>query len=197
MALPPPTPTDTELVERCRGGDASAWRVLVQRYQRLVYTVGLRAGLDEAGAADVFQTVFQRLVEHIGTLSQPDRLQAWIVTTAKRETLRLRELAARTVSLTPDDDDDGERPEDTVADEAPLAETLLEDLQQLHLLRQAFEQLDERCRTLLELVFRDEDEHLPYAEVGRRLGIPTGSIGPTRVRCLDKLRQLATARGAG
>ncbi len=197
MVSPLDTPTDSALVDRCRSGDAGAWRLLVQRYQRLVYAVALRAGLDEAGAADVFQTVFQRLVQHIDTLSQPDRLQAWIVTTAKREALRQRELARRTVSIHADEDDDGESPAHQIPDDAPLAEAVLADLQQLHLLRQAFDQLDERCRGLLALVFRDEDEHLPYAEVGRRLGMPTGSVGPTRVRCLDKLRQLATARGAG
>lgn len=197
MVSPLNTPTDSELIDRCRGGDAQAWRLLVQRYQRLVYAVALRAGLDEAGAADVFQTVFERLLKHVETLSQPDRLQAWIVTTAKRESLRMRELARRNVSLSRDDEEEGEAPENLIADDAPLAESVLEDLQQLHLLRLAFDHLDERCRELLTLVFRDEDDHLPYAEVGRRLGIPTGSVGPTRVRCLDKLRQLASARGAG
>ncbi len=185
-------PTDADLVARCQRGEAPAWGLLVRRYQRLVYAVALRGGLDEAGAADVFQTVFARLVEHIKRLQQPDRIQAWIVTTAKRETLRSRELARRTVSLTRDDDAEGEPPEHQIADEAPLAETMLEDLQQLHRLRGGFERLDERCRQLLTLVFRDEDEHLPYTEVARRLGIPTGSIGPTRVRCLDKLRQWVT-----
>ena len=188
-----PQPTDDDdatLVARCLQGQAAAWTALVQRYQRLVFAVVRRAGLDDHMAADVFQTVFARLLEHLPRLSQPDRLQAWIVTTAKRETLRTRDLARRNVSLTRETDDDAPGLEDTLADDAPLAEDALSDLQQLHLLRLGLDQLDERCRTLLLLVFRDEGEHLPYDEVGRRLGLPTGSVGPTRARCLDKLRRL-------
>jgi RNA polymerase sigma factor (sigma-70 family) len=183
---------DSELVARCRRGDASGWTALVQRYQRLVYAVVTRAGFDEHGAADVFQTVFSRLVEHLPRLEHPDRLQAWIVTTAKREALRALKLRQRTVSITRHDDEpeDGPDIENTLADTAPLAEQQLEDLQQLDLLRAGLDRLDERCRDLLLLVFRDEDEKLPYDEVARRLGMPVGSLGPTRARCLDKLRRL-------
>ena len=80
--------------------------------------------------------------------------------------------------------------EDTLADDTPLAEQMLSDLQQLDRLRNGLDRLDERCRELLTLVFRDEDERLPYDEVAKILGIPQGSIGPTRGRCLDKLRKL-------
>ncbi len=180
---------DAQLVARCRSGESAAWAVLVARYQRLVYAVVRRAGHDEHTAADVFQTVFSRLVEHLPKLAQPDRLQAWIVTTAKREALRARERAQRQVSLTPEDEDAPSLAEH-LADDSPLAEEALSDLQQLDLLRRGLERLDERCRELLKLVFRDEDERLPYEEVGRRLGVPTGSVGPTRSRCLDKLRKL-------
>lgn len=184
---------DAALVERCRRGDASAWAVLVRRYQRLVYAVVMRAGFDEHGAADVFQTVFSRLIEHLPRLHQPERLQAWIVTTAKREALRAREIGRRTVSMTRDEDDDAPGLEDSVADDAPLAEDALSELQQLNRLRQGMDQLDERCRDLLLLVFRDEDEKLGYEEVARRMNMPMGSLGPTRARCLDKLRRLVDA----
>lgn len=194
-AAPTPQDDDAALVARCRGGDASAWGALVKKYQRLVYAVVLRAGFDEHGAADVFQTVFSRLVEHLPRLEQPDRLQAWIVTTAKREALRARQLGQRTVSLTRHDDDDSGEPappglEETLADDAPLAEQALSDLQQLNLLRHGLDRLDERCRDLLLLLFRDDDERVAYDEVARRLGMPVGSIGPTRLRCLGKLRTL-------
>lgn len=196
MAPPTPTPAlndedDAQLVARCRSGQSAAWAVLVERYQRLVYAVVRRAGHDEHTAADVFQTVFSRLIEHLPRLAQPERLQAWIVTTAKREALRTRERNQRNVSLTPEDED-APALTDQLADDAPLAEDALSELQQLDLLRRGLERLDERCRSLLTLVFRDEDEHLPYDEVAKRLGLPTGSIGPTRSRCLDKLRKLVT-----
>jgi len=167
--------------------------VLVRRYQRLVYAVVMRAGFDEHGAADVFQTVFARLVQHLPTLTQPERLQAWIVTTAKREALRAREIGQRTVSMSRDEDDESPGLEDTVADDAPLAEDALSELQQLHRLRQGLDRLDERCRELLLLVFRDEDEKLGYDEIARRMNMPMGSLGPTRARCLDKLRRLVEA----
>lgn len=188
---------DGELVARCRRGDAQAWVVLVQRYQRLVYAVVTRAGFDEHGAADVFQTVFSRLVEHLPTLEQPERLQAWIVTTAKREALRERERRQRHVSTTRDDDDTSPGLEDTLVDDAPLAEAALSDLQQLHLLREGLERLDARCRDLLLLVFRDDDDHIPYDEVARRMDMPAGSLGPTRARCLGKLRRLVETGARG
>ena len=183
---------DASLVARCRAGDGSAWAALVKRYQRLVYTVVGRAGLDTHAAADVFQTVFTRLVQHLPRLAQPEKLQAWVVTTAKREALLARRIGQRTVSTTRDIDSD--EAEFDLPDDAPLAEDALAELQQLDLLRHGLDRLDERCRDLLLLLFRDEDDKVPYDEVSRRLGMPQGSIGPTRSRCLDKLRRLVEGR---
>jgi RNA polymerase sigma factor (sigma-70 family) len=184
MTESPVQDDDATLVARCRDGDAAAWELLVRRYQRLVYTVARRAGLDEHGAADVFQAVFARLFEQLGALRQPDKLRAWIVTSAKREALAQRRLQSRTESL--DDGDESTEPADT----DPLPEALLGELQLLNQLRGALDRLDTRCRTLLQLLFADDDERLPYEEVSRRLALPVGSIGPTRSRCLAKLRQL-------
>ncbi len=186
--------SDAELVARCRAGDAAAWGGVVERYERLVLAVIRRAGHDEHAAADLFQAVFARLVEHLPTLAQPDRLQAWLVTTAKREAVKARVRAARAVSLTPDDDESPSLA-DSLVDEAPLTEDALAELQQLDRLRQGLERLDERCRGLLALVFRDEDEALSYDEIAARTGVPRGSLGPTRARCLDKLRRLVVAAG--
>ena len=186
----PPEESDAALVARCQGGEAAAWRTLVQRYQRLVYAVARRAGMDEHGAADVFQTVFTRLVEHLPRLRDADKLQAWIVTTAKREVLAHWRRGKRTVSMTVDTESGDNAGEFDLADEAAIPEDMLADLQQVHRLRLALERMDERCRTLLKLVFRDEDEALSYDEVARQLGMPVGSIGPTRARCLGRLRGL-------
>lgn len=182
---------DAQLIERCRAGDAMAWRALVSRYQRLVHAIVIRMGLDDHVAADVFQTVFEKLMRHIGSLREPDRLQAWIVTTAKREGLAARRAGQRQVSMSRADDEDPDAHDEwDIADQTPRAEQQLEELQQLNRLRLALDRLDERCRELLLLVFRDEDERLGYDEVGRRLQLPVGSIGPTRSRCLGKLRKL-------
>lgn len=187
-----PAPDDATLIARCRQADAAAWRLLVQKYQRLVYAVARRAGLDEHGAADVFQTVFQRLLQALPRIEQPERLQAWIVTTAKRETLLQWRRSQRTVSLTPVEDAEGERlpgPPEPV-DPGPLPESQLEELQQLHLLRLAMDRLDSRCHSLLGLLFADSAERPAYDQIALQLAMPVGSIGPTRARCLAKLRRL-------
>lgn len=187
---PPIAETDAALVARCQRGEQAAWALLVKRYQRLVYAVVRRIGLDEHAAADVFQTVFSRLVTHLPRIADPSRLQAWIVTTAKREALLQRSRGMRAVSMTREDDEGQDGGDWDVADEAPVAEEALEALQQAELIRRGLEQLDERCRNLLTLLFTDEDERPAYDEVARRVGMPVGSIGPTRSRCLDKLRRL-------
>ena len=180
---------NTRLVARCRSGDASAWQALVLRYQRLVYAIARRTGLDEHLAADVFQTVFARLIQHLDRLEDPSRLQAWIVTATRREALQQRASARRLVSMTADDDDGEGSMTWEMVDDSPIAEDVLDRLQQLHTVREGLERLDERCRDLLLMLFRDEDELLSYQEIGSRLNLPVGSIGPTRSRCLDKLRR--------
>jgi RNA polymerase sigma factor (sigma-70 family) len=184
------TDDDATLVARCRQGDGSAWQALVQRYQRLVYAIVRRMGDDEHAAADVFQTVFSRLLQHLPKLTEPDRLQAWIVTTAKREALLQRRRAQRTVSMHRQGEDGQAAADWEPADDADGPEQQLDDLQQLHAVRLALDKLDPRCRDLLNLLFTDADLRVPYEEVARRLGVPVGSIGPTRARCLGKLRGL-------
>lgn len=185
--------SDAALAARCNRGDSAAWAVLVHRYQRLVYTIVRRIGLDDHGAADVFQTVFSRLLTHLPQLNQADRLQAWIVTTAKREALLQRSRALRTVSMTADDDDGAASPALDIADESPLPDEQLATLQTHNQVRNALERMDERCRTLLTLLYHDADEATAYDEVARRLDMPLGSVGPTRARCLGKLRKLLEA----
>jgi RNA polymerase sigma factor (sigma-70 family) len=184
------TDDDATLVARCRQGDGSAWQALVQRYQRLVYAIVRRMGDDEHAAADVFQTVFSRLLQHLPKLTEPDRLQAWIVTTAKREALLQRRRAQRTVSMHRQGEDGQAAADWEPADDAHGPEQQIDDLQQLHAVRLALDKLDPRCRDLLNLLFTDADLRVPYEEVARRLGVPVGSIGPTRARCLGKLRGL-------
>ena len=182
--------TDAALIARCKKGDGAAWETLVHRYQRLVYAIVRRIGLDEHAAADVFQTVFMRLLEHLPRLTQLDRLQAWIVTTAKREALLQRKRGLRNVSMTRSDEDDVEAAEWDIADDAALPEDALAELQAHNQVKSAMAQLDARCRELLTLLYGADDDKLGYDEVATRLAMPVGSIGPTRARCLGKLRKL-------
>lgn len=176
-------PTDAELVQRCRDGHESAWRLLVRRYERLVYTVPRRAGLSSEQAADVFQAVFSRLFNALDRLEDGARVRAWLVTTARRETLRLLEDSGPPLVA------DGEDVLAAIADDAPLPDQLLEALQRQDRVRRAVARLDDKSRRFVELVFL-QDEPPSYDEIAATLGIPVGSIGPTRARCLAKLRAL-------
>lgn len=185
--------SDAELVERCRAGEEPAWRVLVVRYQRLVFTVPRRAGLSEADAAEVFQATFTALFEQLGRLDQADRLRAWLVTTARRQTLqqldRLRRhatvpLGARTPPA--DGAESDEMPD--VPDEDGLGPPeRLEELQAQDRVRRALDSLDRRSRELLSYLYLS-DPPLAYEEVAARMGMALGSVGPTRNRCMEKLR---------
>lgn len=188
------TPSDSDLIAQCRQGRASAWSALVRRYQRLVYTVPRRAGLGDDAAADVFQICFSKLFENLDRLQDPSRVRAWLVTTARRETLQVLEQAKRQRNLvlpTSQAAEDQEAPDplDQLAAPDPLPEELLSSLQQQHLLRQAVDQLEPRARQFVEAMFLRE-EPASYQELAAALGIAEGSIGPTRARCLQKLRQI-------
>ena len=186
--LEPAPPNDQTLVIRCREGDPRAWEMLVRRYQRLVYAIARRAGLDPQAGADVFQTVFLRLLQHLPGIADPSRLQAWIVTTAKREAWLQRRRADRTVSMTVTEVEGADEELWEVADSATGPEETVAHWQQLAQVQLGLERLDLRCRNLLQALFADESAS--YDEVIQRLGMPIGSIGPTRARCLAKLRRL-------
>lgn len=191
-----PDLSDESLVQRCREGDQAAWAALVERFQRLVYTVPRRMGLGEADAADVFQHVFSRLFESLARIEDPARIRAWLVTTARRESLRLVGEQARVVAVAgaPEGDDAYTDPLDAVPAPDPLPEDQLAALQEEDRLRRALDLLDDRARGFLELLFLQEPP-LSYSDIATHLGISEGSIGPTRARCLEKLRlQLALVR---
>lgn len=181
--------SDEELLCACREGRQEAWSALVRRYQRLVYTVPRRAGLPEAAAADVFQTTFERLLQHVQRIEDAARVRAWLVTTARRETLRWLEQAGRTLAGDEPLAPGGPSLLETIVDEAPQPDALLAGLEQHERLRQAVDRLDPRSRQFVEFVFL-QDEPPSYAEISALLGLAEGSIGPTRARVLAKLRAL-------
>ena len=176
--------TDKELLIACRQGDESSWQVLVDRYQRLIYAIPRRAGLNEEQAGEIFQEVFLTLFEKIDEINQPDRLHAWLVTTARRKTWRfLTKERARSGET----DDTNEA--FAVVDNAPLADETLVRLEEQHRIRTALSGLDGRCQKLLTMLYYSV-ETPPYAEIAAELGTPEGSIGPTRARCLKKMLKL-------
>lgn len=174
--------TDEALISACKRGDETAWEGLIKRYQRLIYSIPRRAGLDEFTSAEVFQNVFASLIEKLDQIEHPDRVKAWLVTAARRETWRL--IRIQRESFRPPENERDEITE--LPDDAPLADEVLLRLEQQHQIRDAVNGLDERCRKLLELLFY-RSEPPPYSDVAAALGVPEGSIGPTRARCLKKL----------
>lgn len=175
--------SDAELITACRQGKAEAWDELVTRYERLVYTIPLRYGLSRTEADDVFQTVWVTLLEKLPTLREPERVASWLVTTARRATWDQRRGAEheRTEAVDP-----AELP---VVLDGVTPEELVAEFQQAQRTRQAADRLDERCRRLLYYLYQDSDSH-SYADIAEKLGLTTGSIGPTRARCLEKLRSM-------
>lgn len=181
-------PTDKHLLLACRRGDELAWESLVHRYQRLIYAIPQRAGLDQNQAAEVFQDVFVTLLQKLDDIEQPERLHAWLVTTARRKTWR---MISRDQPLQQAGEDD-DRPTDMLADlpdQAALPDEVLVRLEEQHRVRAALAALDERCRTLLTMLYYDVPTP-GYAEIAARLGAPEGSVGPTRARCLKKLTRM-------
>ena len=183
-------PTDEALVLACRRGDAAAWEALVVRYQRLIYAISLRGGLNADQAADVFQHVFTVLLEQLPTIAQPAQIRGWLATTARRETWRMRRRERSSQPLAENGGKDDEAHE--VPDDAPLPDEILLALEEEHSVRTAIAALDERCRMLLTLLFYRADPP-SYAEVALALGISEGSVGPTRARCLQKLLMVLKA----
>ncbi len=179
---------DATLIAACREGDESAWEALVQRYQRLIYSIPRRAGLGEDLAAEVFQQVFARLVENLDRIEQPARIQAWLVTLARRESLQLLRREPRPAFVR-DDDDEEEMERNAPVDPAPLADETLARMESQQRVHQAVLSLDARCRDLLLMLFY-RAEPPSYAEAAAALGTSEGSIGPTRARCLQKLQRL-------
>lgn len=187
---------DRALLAACAAGDAAAWDAIVQRYGRLIWSVALRLGLDEPEAADVFQEVCLTLFEKAGALRPDTRLSAWLVVVTANKA-RDRQRAARRTAVRvsaaglPTGEED-ERVEPTDPDALPEEEVLR--LEERQAVRLALERLPERCRTLLERLFAGA-EPKSYAELARELGMPQGSLGPIRGRCLAALKKQLAALG--
>jgi RNA polymerase sigma factor (sigma-70 family) len=177
----------TWLVDAATAGDEQAWQEIVERYAPLLASVIRRYQLTAAETQDVGQIVWLRLVEHLGDLREPRALPMWIITTAKRECLRCLSDRRRAVPYDPLDPSWQASP----AEDAEPAAGLL-NAEQHEALLAGLAELPERQRELLLLLVADPP--LSYAEISQRTGIPVGSIGPTRGRALERLRQTFALR---
>lgn len=177
-----------ELLRSAAVGDEVAWEMIVDSYSGLIWHVARAHRLSDSEAADVVQTTWLRLVQHLGRIRDPEAVGGWLVTTARRESLRALRLAGR------------ERP---TADLRDLEEAdRYEQDPEVHTLAAEFhgmvwrcvDGLPERCRTLLRVLLADPP--VSYQKVSAALSMPIGSIGPTRARCLQHLRHSVDRAGA-
>jgi RNA polymerase sigma factor (sigma-70 family) len=176
------------LVDGARRGHQRTWDELVERFLPLVAAIIARHRLRGADADDVNQTVWLRLVEHLDALREPRALPGWIATTTRRECLRSIDRSKRSIPVDPQVPSQLDRPHDNGE---PVVDLLV--LEQQQALRTALAELPEDRRELLTLLLADPP--LPYREISRLLGIPVGSIGPTRARALEQLRNSNALRG--
>ena len=184
--------TDEQLLAACLKGDQAAWDSLVDRYAALIYSIPLKYGFREADAADVFQSVCVTLLEKLGTVREPRGLAAWIITTTSRQCLALAHRQTRERNRTANRQVTAEI--DTAAPDL-LPEDEILALERQYAVRAAINQLAPKCRGLIEALFSDAHEQTSYQQLADRLGVPMNSLGPTRARCLSRLRHLLTAAG--
>jgi RNA polymerase sigma factor (sigma-70 family) len=187
-AVPKDAADVSALVQAAASGDKSAWDVLVDRFAELIWAVARGHGLSPPDAADVCQTTWLRLAEHLDRLREPDRVGAWLATTARNEALRTLRRAARQVPTDWAIDPARSRG----YDDPPPEQRLLED-ERNAALWQAFDGLSGPCKVLLRYLIVEPPPS--YAEVSAVLDIPTGTIGPRRNRCLDHLRRSSAVCG--
>lgn len=165
---------DNELIARCLNGDQSAWQDLVNRYQRLVYSVAYTLCPQTDDASDVFQQVWMELYQQLGNLRHVEALPAWLITVTRRKAHQIIRVRR------------GSEPLDY---DLPDRSQNLSAIENEHALEKALDQLSERCRRLIDLLYFRVDEP-SYAEIAKVMEMPVPSIGPTRARCLEKLRKL-------
>jgi RNA polymerase sigma factor (sigma-70 family) len=169
-----------QLVSRAAAGDPAAWDGIVKRYSSLVWAVALQHGIGQADAADVAQSTWLRLIEHIDEIRDPERIGAWLATTARREALRIVALRRRIVLEDDDHVFDGPDASLAAADARLLAEEGGRNV------GHALDTLPPVWRALVQLLMADPP--MSYQQIGDQLGLPIGSIGPTRGRCIARMR---------
>ena len=175
-------PLVIHLVTRARGGDKRAWDALVERYAPLIWSICRKYRLGREDADDVGQNVWMRLVDQLDKIRNPAALAGWLATTTRRECGRLVRAARQPGAIVCEF-----RPEIIPDERAGVVEQELLEAERHMALREAFTCLPPEGQRLMAMLIADPP--VAYAEISARLGIPIGSIGPTRSRCLDKMRR--------
>ena len=185
------------IFELCLQGDQLAWQQLVQRYARLVHSVPVRYGLTPVEVDDVGQEVFLALTQNLHQIHNPERISAWLITTARHSSWRVLQRRKHEQPSIENDLSDMEwsaSAQNVVSRPLPTINELLVGWQREEMLEQGLRLLNPRCRDLFNLLFLSQEEP-SYDEISARLAIPKGSISPTRNRCLQQLRSILQGLG--
>jgi len=174
-------PTDRALIAACRRGDQDAWAELLSRYRRLIYSIPVGYRIPPGDADEIFQQVALKLFQNLGRLRGPGGLPAWLAVTARRQ---CQDFLRGTKRWHPLEATGDEEP----AVDPPDVAARLHQVQCQHALALALERLEDTCRQLISFLYGQEPRP-SYEEIAARLGRPVGSLGPTRKRCLEKLRK--------
>jgi len=165
---------DNVLIERCIKGDQAAWKELVRRYQRLVYSIAHAASPHRDDISDIFQQVWFELYQHLEDLRNVGALPAWLMTVTRRCAYAF--IRSR-------------RGSEPLDDQMPDLSDSLSQIENEHTVERALDELPDRCRRLINLLYFDHTEP-SYSQIAEIMNMPEASIGPTRARCLEKLRKL-------
>jgi len=178
---------DEDLVQRCLRGDEGAWAELIEKYKDLIYSIPVRYGFGQEDANEIFQGLCLTLLMELPNLREPRALAAWLIKTTSRRCCRFRKDENRTGDVKAD-------ALELPADESQVPERLLRQLEQEQIVRDSLKGLGPACRQLLGLLFYREPP-ISYDSAASLLGIAKGSMGATRMRCLDKLKRQLEDRG--
>jgi RNA polymerase sigma factor (sigma-70 family) len=184
--------SDTHLIRSCLAGNERAWKALLDRYSRLIYSIPMKYGATPEDAADIFQAVCMELFSELSNLRKTESLKSWLITVTSHQAYHWKKRR-RTNDLELDNTDDDRAPIQLAANEI-LAPQQLEEVECEQMLREAVTKLNARCAEMIRLLFY-ENPPIPYAEVAQRLGLATGSIGFIRGRCLKRLQKILAEMG--
>lgn len=182
-SVPHPRWSDERLVKLCLSGSETAWNALVDKYKNLVFGVILKYGVNQDDAGDLFQAVWLEVHKSLGGLRNQNAVKPWLISLVRNSCFHWQNKKRRIAGHEVGSEDHGELAETTGFDP-----TVLADLEQDQLIREAIQGLPDRCREMIVLLFFRQPP-LPYKEVAELLGIATGSIGFIRGRCLKKLQK--------
>ena len=177
---------DEILVRECLLGSEDAWSELVEKYKNLIFSIPIKQGFSSDEAAEIFQAVSFTVLQELAHLREPRALAAWLITLTSRKCTRWRREKNMTVSLAIE----GEN----FAEAASLPEKVIHEVEQEQMLRTAIAELSPECNRLIDLLFFTTPP-VSYEGAARALGFAKGSIGATRMRCLEKLRLSLEKKG--